>query len=167
MTDDALSRYSSARRAGPRPKTTPTNPHTQLDQIAPVDMQERVFELASRLDGVIIGKSLVSVPGARAFHLPDAHATFGCFMIEHEFAHIHPPSDGSLHMTLPPSIVDRAVEQGWAERHPLAGKHGFPENIVMVYGPRDEAELRVVTSLVHASHQHARGVEGKAVSGNS
>ena len=76
-------------------------------------------------------------------------------MIEREFAHLHPRSDGSLHMTLPPEIVDRVLERGWAERQPRAGKHGLPSNIVMVYGPRDASELAVVQDLVLASYQHA------------
>ena len=76
-------------------------------------------------------------------------------MIEREFAHLHPPGDGSLHMALPPDIVETVVENGWAEYHPLAGRHGLPRNIVMVYGPRDEDELEIVAALVRASHDHA------------
>ena len=41
---------------------------------------------------------------------------------------------------------------GLAEFHPLAGKHGLPRNIVMVYGPRDEDELEIVAALVRASY---------------
>jgi hypothetical protein len=78
-------------------------------------------------------------------------------MVGQEFAHLHPPSDGSLHMALPPDIVDDVIENGWAERHPLAGRHGLPDNIVMVYGPRDDEELRVVEDLVRASHAFAAG----------
>ena len=47
------------------------------------------------------------------------------------------------------------IDNGWAERHPLAGKYGLPTNIVMVYGPRDDAELEVVAALVAASHAGA------------
>jgi len=39
--------YLDTCRAGQRLRTTPTNPHTQLDQNAPLDLQERVFEIAS------------------------------------------------------------------------------------------------------------------------
>jgi Luciferase len=145
--------YLAGRRAGPRPETTPTNPHTQLTQNAPADLQERVFALASALDGVEVGPSLVSVPGARAFHLPEsAQPAREAFMVGREFAHLHPESDGSLHLTLPPDEVNRVIENGWAERHPLAGQFGLPTNIVMVYGPRDEQELAVVEDLVCASH---------------
>ena len=150
--------YLTRRRAGPRPSTTPTNPHTQLTQNAPTDLQERVFSLASGLAGVQTGPSLVSVPGARAFHLPAPdQAAREAFMVAREFAHLHPAGDGSLHMTLPPDVVDSVIETGWAERHPLAGQHGLPSNIVMVYGPRDADELEVVEALVRASHSLASG----------
>jgi hypothetical protein len=148
--------YLSKKRPGPRPRTTPTNPHTQLDQNAPAVLQEEVFALARALPGVATGPSAISVPGARAFCLPDcANAKREAFMIEHEFAHIHPPRDGSLHMVLPPDILDAVIDNGWAELHPLAGKHGLPGNIVMVYGPRDNDELTVVGDLVRASHAFA------------
>jgi phospholipase/carboxylesterase len=78
-------------------------------------------------------------------------------MINQEFAHLHPAYDGSLHMTLPPDVVDAVIENGWAERHPLAGQHGLPTNIVMVYGPRDDDELAVVADLLRASHSLASG----------
>jgi Family of unknown function (DUF5519) len=145
-------------RRGPSPSTTPTNPHTQLTQNAPNDLQERVFDFASSLPGVVVGPSGVSVPGARAFHLPaSSHGAREAFMVGQEFAHLHPPSDGSLHMALPPKVVDGVIQNGWAERHPLAGRHGLPANIVMVYGPRDDDELGVVEDLVRASHALATG----------
>lgn len=151
-----MASYLESKRPGERPRTTTSNPHTQLDQNAPPALQEALFELARGLGGVVVGPSYVSVPGARAFHLPACRrpAEAG-FMIEREFAHLHPPGDGSLHMALPPAIVARVVDNGWAEYHPLAGKYGLPANIVMVYGPRDEAELAVVADLVRASHGHA------------
>jgi hypothetical protein len=98
------------------------------------------------------------VPGARAFHFPSSSSTAPeAFMVGREFAHLHPPSDGSLHLVLPPDLVDDVIENGWAERHPLAGRHGLPANIVMVYGPRDDDELTVVEDLLQASHTLAAG----------
>jgi phospholipase/carboxylesterase len=140
------------KRRGPRPQTTNTNPHTQLDQNAPLALQERLFEIGKSLSGVAVGRSLVSVPGARAFHLPGCSHRHGSFMVECEFAHLHPSHDGSLHMTIPSELVDEVIANGWGERHPLAGKHGLPDNIIMVYGPRDEEELAVVAELLQASH---------------
>jgi hypothetical protein len=156
MTGETRPSYLARQRAGERPRTTPTNPHTQLDQNAPPALQEEVFALARSLGGVVTGPSAVSVPGARAFHLPACrHDTAAAFMIDREFAHLHPPRDGSLHMTLPPAIVDEVIANGWAERHPLAGRYGLPGNIVMVFGPRDAGELEVVGELVRASHAFA------------
>ena len=156
-----MASYLATKRPGPRPRTTPTNPHTQLDQNAPAAFQEKLLALAQGLPNVVVGRSLVSVPGARAFHLPGCRQpTPSGFMIEREFAHVHPARDGSLHMSLPPAIVDAVIASGWAERHPLAGQHGLPTNIVMVYGPRDEGELAVVGALVRASHEHACRTDG-------
>jgi hypothetical protein len=148
--------FLASRRNGIRPETTPTNPHTQLTDNAPTELQERIFAFAGALPGVFVGPSGVSVPGARAFHLPESsNLARDAFMVAQEFAHIHPASDGSLHMVLPPDVVDRVIENGWAERHPLAGRYGLPSNIVMVYGPRDDDELGVVEDLVRASYGHA------------
>jgi len=145
------------KRFGARPATTPTNPHTQLEQNAPVHLQRLVAQHMFRLDCVEETTSLVSVPGARA-----AVLAFGCaagpsdaFMAEREFCHIHPESDGSLHLNLPPEAAQHAIEQGWAEQHPLAARGIVPSTVVMVYGPRDEAELNVVQRLVSTSHQFA------------
>ena len=150
-----MSSFLAQKRKGPRPKTTSTNPHTQLDQNASVTLQERVFDFGKSLAGVQVGRSLVSVPRARAFHLPNCSHQPGAFMVECEFAHLHPHHDGSLHMTLPPDIIEAVIENGWAEFHPLAGKYGLPGNIVMVYGPREEQEFAVVADLLRASHAAA------------
>ena len=148
--------YLDRKRVGSRPRTTAVNPHTQLDQNAPIVLQERILSSASALAGVVVGDSHVSVAGTRAFHLPTCtHPAALGFMVAREFAHLHPHSDGSLHMVIPPPVVQEVVDNGWAEYHPLAGEHGLPTNIVMVYGPRDEAELEVVQALLQASHGYA------------
>jgi phospholipase/carboxylesterase len=155
MNDD-LPVYLTRSRAGARPETTPTNPHTQLTQNAPTELQERLFAYAAALPGVAVGPSGISVPGARAFHLPmSPNEQQNAFLIGREFAHLHPPYDGSLHLVLPPTEVDKMIENGWGERHPQAGRSGRPDNIVMVYGPRDEDELHVVEELLSASYAFA------------
>jgi phospholipase/carboxylesterase len=151
-------RFAASRRRGTRPSTTKTNPHTQLDQNAPTALQEAVFDHVSTLPGVRVGDSHVSVPGARAFHLDDANNSGAdAFMVEREFAHLHPASDGSLHAALPPEHVELAIGNGWAERHPLAGRYGLPGNIVMIYGPRDEDELATVLEILDLTYRHASG----------
>jgi hypothetical protein len=115
-------------------------------------MQEQLFVRAQSLPGVTVGKSLVSVPGARAFHLDEALARgpAGAFQRGREFAHLHPAHDGSLHMTLPPSLYEEVLANGWGEPHPVSGT-------MMVWGPRNEEELEVIWSLVRASYAYATG----------
>jgi len=148
-------------RAGPRPRTTPTNPHTQLDQ-QPADPQV-IEELARRvfaLPGVVEAPSRISVPGARALVLAPGEPAGPpqAFLIDREFAHLHPDPDRSLHAMLPIETAAEAVEAGWAEPHPVALRGLIPPTAVMLYAPRDAAELEVVERLVRASHAFARPV---------
>jgi hypothetical protein len=150
---------SLPRRRGGRPHTTPTNPHTQLDQ-QPTDSR-LVEELARRafsLPGVVEEPSGISVPGARALVL-EASEPAGppeAFLIGREFAHLHPDPDHSLHAMLPTEAVAEAVDAGWAEPHPVALRGLIPPTAVMLYAPRDEEELDVIDGLVRASHAFAR-----------
>jgi hypothetical protein len=146
-------------RAGERPQTTPTNPHVQLDQ-QPADVRW-VQELARRvfeLPGVVERPSRISVPGARALVLGPDEWTGPpeAFLIDREFAHLHPAPDHSLHAMLPPALANEAVAAGWAEPHPVALRGLIPPTAVMLYAPRDEAELDVLERLVRASHAFAR-----------
>jgi len=96
--------------------------------------------------------SLVSVPGALAFVLDEdsAGGPPEAFQAGREFAHLHPPHDGSLHMTLPPEIAREAYERGWGEPHPYSGTP-------LIFGPRDHEELDVVWRLLQASYAFAKG----------
>ena len=149
------------RRSGPRPRTHKGLPHQQLDQ-QPTDDTIRV-QLADQLvelEGVAEAPSGISVPGARALVLCDG--TTGppdAFLVGREFAHLHPSPDQSLHITLPEPRAREAIQAGWAEFHPLAEEGHLPPTVVMVYAPRDEDELAVVSSLVRESYHFACGQE--------
>jgi hypothetical protein len=154
-----MSLLSLPRRAGSPPRTTPTNPHTQLDQ-QPTDpaLTEELARRVFALPGVVEQPSRISVPGARALTLAEdepagpRHA----FLIDREFAHLHPAPDHSLHAMLPEDVASEAIEAGWAEIHPVARMGMIPPTAVMLYAPRDETELGVVEKLVRASHAFAR-----------
>ena len=144
-------------RRGERPTTTsPTpahpRPHQQVDQIAPDALQDELFARASRLPHVQVGKSLISLPDARAFHLESAAAQgpAQAFQRRTEFAHIHGAYDGSLHLTLPPDVYQQVLDTGWGEPHPLS-------KTMMLFGPRDADELETVWQIVLASYHYARG----------
>jgi hypothetical protein len=146
-------------RAGDRPRTTPTHPHTHLDQ-QPTDLRwvEELAERVFALPGVVEQPSGISVPGARALVLAPGEPTGPpeAFLIDREFAHLHPAPDHSMHAMLPTETVDEAVAAGWAEPHPVALRGLIPRNAVMLYAPRDGAELDVIERLVRASHAFAR-----------
>ena len=147
-------------RRGPRPRTTRTNPHMQLEQNASAALWKELGERAFRLEDEAERPSMVSVPGARALWLRDdvRAGPDQAFMIGREFAHLHPLPEGSLHMALPPAIARVAVARGWAEPHPMSRLGYLPTHVVMVYGPRDTDELEVVWRLVEASYHYARAV---------
>jgi hypothetical protein len=56
----------------------------------------------------------------------------------------------------PTATVDpkRAVAKDWAVPHLLAGRRLSP-GMTMIFGPRDETELDIVTAIVLASFQFA------------
>jgi hypothetical protein len=147
------------KRSGSRPRTTPTNPHTQLEQNPEREVVEELARRVFALPGVEERPSAISVPGARALWLredvpagpPEA------FMIGREFAHIHPMPDGSLHAAVPPEVAQEAVEKGWAEQHPVARMGYIPQNVVMIYAPRNAEEIEVVAGLVVEAYRYAGG----------
>ena len=145
-------------RVGARPKTSEAPPntrlaHQQLSQNAPPALQEMLLSKVSALPGVRIGPSLISVPGARAFFLEDLYALGPpeAFIVQNEFAHLHPPQDGSLHLILPKEVQHVIVEAGWGEPHPRSPRTS------MIYGPRNEEELEWVWEIFMVSFRFANG----------
>ena len=158
-------------REGSRPATSDTNPHQQLEQNAPEELQEELFEKARALEGVTIGETGVpelggegAVTGTRAYILDEslAKGPRSAFLVGMEFGHQHPDYDGSLHLCLPDDVREEALEKGWGELHPLAGTTvggmHVTEADTLVFGPRTE-ELETVWQLVRASYDFARGQE--------
>jgi hypothetical protein len=148
-------------RRGDRPRTTPDDPHRQLTQNAPIELQEELLARVKALPDTFLAPSMISLPGAQGFILDrnSPTAPYDVFMVAREFAHLHQPSDGSLHMVMPPRLVRQVLSRGWGEPHPVAEMGFIPPTTMMVYGPRDPEELEVVWSLVRASHAYARGEE--------
>ena len=154
-----MNRRALLQRSGPRPRTTPTNPHTQLEQNPDTSIVEELVCRIFSLPGVEERPSAISVPGARALWLREEvpAGPREAFMIGREFAHVHPMPDGSLHAALPPEVAGEAIEKGWAEQHPVARMGYIPQNVVMIYAPRDTDEVEVVASLVTESYRYAGG----------
>ena len=146
-------------RAGSRPDVSWTIPQEQRSDNTPQQLQEQLFDRISSLSGVSTGPSAISVPGARGLMVDRADdAPLDAFLVPRvgEFAHQHPSYDGSLHLALPPALAADAVAKRWAVAHPLAGIR-LSRGMVMIYGPRNEAELATVAGIVETSHAYATG----------
>ncbi len=85
-------------------------------------------------------------------HLDEAVARgpAAAFQCGTEFAHLHPPGDGSLHLTLPPAVYDEVLAKDWGEPHPISGT-------MQLFGLRDGQELETVWQLVVVSYRYAVG----------
>ena len=137
-------------RSGAKPKTSPGAPHQQLDQNSPEAVYARLKERAFDFPHVDRRPSIISVPGAEALWLHDDQVC-GCkeaFMRGNEFAHVHPPYDGSMHAMLPLEEVRDLLKKGWGEMHPLVRTGALPQTSVMVFGPRDEEELEIILHIL-------------------
>ena len=69
-----------------------------------------------------------------------------------------------MHLTLQPLDVSIVLSSGWGERHPLAGRciHGrelLPSGFVMIYAPRNEAEIKTIIEIVRAGAWWVGGVD--------
>jgi len=143
-------------RKGERPITRKGTPHQQLNQNPDIRIYKKLYEILFNIPEIIKMDSLISVPGATALWLnSDVPNIEDAFIVGKEFAHLHPPYDGSLHIAAPPNWVDEIINKGWGEKHPLAGE--FINNALMIYAPRDEEEIRIVYNIVLLSYWRAKG----------
>lgn len=154
-------------RSGQLPRMTPANPQEQLDQHPPQwSLIERLAAHAFALPGVIEQPTQVAPDGSRALTLaPHLPIEPRAVMVGREFAHIHNPPTGSMHLMLPQPWRDLALERRWALRHPFAVRGWGPEATVFVFAPRDDQELQWAQALLSVSHAWASGawVEQPAV----
>ena len=121
-------------RPGIRPATHYALPHQQLDQTPPPAVYKALLELFIAIPGTVIAAA---------------------FLRGREFAHLHPPQDGSFHMILPRAECDAVLATGWGELHPLAASGKFKPTALMIYAPRDEVEIETVLAITLAAQRFA------------
>lgn len=76
-----------------------------------------------------------------------------------EISHVHSSGDHSLHVTLSPQDCIKVLNAGWGQRHGLAGVEtlkllaGFTLSYqyILLYAPRNRAEIQTVVEIVQAS----------------
>lgn len=139
-------------RRGTAPQVIGPAPHGQTSQIAPVMLQEELWQRMRALPNLYMAPTLVSVSHARSLFLPAGIGSgpAAAFQKDREWAHIHPHHDGSFHLTLPDAAKDEVEAAGWGVRHPQ-------HHSILVYGPRNQPELEVVWQIIQASYRYALG----------
>ena len=76
-----------------------------------------------------------------------------------EISHVHLNGDHSVHVTLSPQDCIKVLDAGWGQRHGLAGVEtlkllaGFAlsPQYILLYAPRDIAEIQTIIEIVQAS----------------
>lgn len=155
---------SLPKRRGPKPDTTSSLPHSQLTQHGPDPIIDQLHDWCFSLPSVDNQTSGISVPGSRALVLHDGTScNHDAFMIGREFAHIHPhPDNGSMHAMLPKEDALAVIETGWGESHYLVTQGQLPIGLVLIFSPRDEAELETVKTIINRSYAYATGQSSAA-----
>ena len=144
-------------RNSPTPPTTDGVPHVQLGVEPVPEISAELLRLVSEMPGIEIGKTIVSLPGAKGFWISEGItlARPDAIVRGREFAHVHP--DGSLHASLPPELAVKAIEAGWAIHHPWSDQRSGWEGFVMIYTPGSRHELEVVVQLIVESFNFVVG----------
>jgi len=147
-------------RRGPRPQTHACLPHRQVDQWPSAEIVAELTSLTLTLPYVSHRQSRMASPLTFALWLPDEFAAGpdDAFIDGHEFCHVHPLPEGTVHLTLPPVVWDAAMATGWAEPHPAGRIGALPARLATVYAPRNGAELMAVWTLIQESYHFARGL---------
>jgi len=142
------------KRVGPRPKIAGIAPQRQLNQSGCAHMYQMLRTSLENLAVThpalfAIGTSCFEKKGLALFAKSPINVT-----CRGEICHVH-HSDRSMHMNLHPDDAKIVLEKGWGERHPLARggwmKAYVPREFIMIYAPRNRAELDAVCRIIEAA----------------
>lgn len=156
-----MTQFTLPPRSGNAPKIGETIPQLQFSDLSPDNVRTKLWDWAfSNFEDVSEEDTRISVPTSRAMWLdsavPAAHDD--AFMPpsgSREFCHMH--LDGSIHAVVASEVEDEIIGKQWGKRHPLYHSHGVKE--VIVYAPRDDAEIEVLKSVIKESYAYATGRE--------
>ena len=145
-------------RPGRRPTMHRSLPHIQLDQLPASETIDALIGRGLSIPGVQWRQSRMASPESHALWIPDflALGPAEAFIDGHEFCHLHPSPEGSIHLTLPAILRDEVIRLGWGEPHPIAAA-GILPSLITIYAPRTVEEIDTVFDLVLQSFQFARG----------
>ncbi|MCP4138978.1 MAG: hypothetical protein GY755_01590 [Chloroflexi bacterium] len=150
--------FQLPKRTGQPPITGQKPPQLQFSDQSPSAIRDALKTWAfANIPQTLEHDTLISVPSSRALWLdeetPVTHENaFMPPMGSREYAHVH--EDGSIHVMLPKEIEEKILLKKWGLRHPWYDR-GVKE--VLVYAPRDEAELTIIKYILIESYRYITG----------
>ncbi|KAK4154720.1 hypothetical protein C8A00DRAFT_32458 [Chaetomidium leptoderma] len=142
-------------RPGPRPIVAGLAPQRQLNQHGSQRASDRLQHALEALSARHPKKfvTATSCLEKHGFALFARHPVNVCG--NGEVCHIH-ASDRSMHLNLHPDDIKEVLAKGWGQRHPMAWQGWWvtspvPANFMMIYAPRDESDLKIVSGIVEAA----------------
>lgn len=159
-------------RDSPRPELgSHPVPQRQLEQLPSKDIREELIDRFKQLGEKAEQKGLVEVK--QSLYERQHKAMFVSSLREQhavaqqtrgEISHVHAGLDGSVHVSLHPADCKTVMERGWGQRHALSGSDlkpilpvQIPVNYLLIYAPRNRAEVDIVMTIVEAGIQFMTG----------
>ncbi len=153
-----------ARRSGARPRIEPKWPCQQVEQVSSEPSLDALKQAILALEGVFTCPSPFEAPGLGyalteelACGQPEAFISGSCWLA------LQPT--GAMHLSLRPDWAQRVVNHGWATVHPFARymAGAVPPQSLVVYAPRNDAEIAVAGRIAIAAHAYALGRIGDLI----
>lgn len=148
-------------REGARPTIAPfAVPHRQMNQhndTVTRNKQKQIFDaqVADARYHLLYKMSYLEKHSPGIFLKDSAAGNQTIVPVSHaEVGHIH-PTDGSMHIILSPADTKEVIEKGWGELHGLAGQGAAAGTYMMIYSPRNEAELEITKKILEAAVKYA------------
>ncbi len=140
-------------RNTPRPRTHKGLPHVQLNVHPDPLIIKKMKKIIRSLPDIKPQNTRLAIPGSIGLWLDNkVKINREAVIAGREFAHLHP--DGSLHICLPENLVQEVIRKGWGELYPLA-KFTNRNNILLIYTPQNEQEMRIISQLLRISRKYA------------
>lgn len=169
------------RRNGPRPIITGVSDPHQTSQLSPEEkdisnrLRQVTIDVSARYPAATyLGRSTFEAEPTSPTTLYARHRTFNETRYYGEILQAN-RVDGLIQCTLHPNDVKTVIEKGWAQRHPLSTRLASwlvwvrggcsaaptPESQVLLYAPRDEADLDVIGQVVNAAVWWVGGIDSR------
>lgn len=150
-----MSSFNLSQRSGEPPVTGKQPPQLQFSDQSPQHVYGKMAEwFFSTFEYTREEPTRISVPTSRALWLDETIDASPCAFMpppgSREFAHLH--EDGSFHLVMAQEDENEVISKGWGLHHPWKDRG---VNEILVYAPRNEAEIEILKPVISASYRFA------------